>query len=225
MRFSRISSLKYLLTNFSLIADIFIKDHQHHKSFFRKVKGKTKTLPWYTYPAIEYLNKLDFSQATLFEYGMGYSTIYWLARRVRKIVGVENDKKWFGFIRDKKLKKAKIKYKENKDKYVTEINNYKNKFDVIVIDGIARDKCANNAVNRLVNGGIIILDNSDWYPRSAKILRKSGFNQVDFSGFGPGVNFCWTTSIFFKDNIKFKYTNNRKKQIPIGGREITVKPE
>lgn len=26
-------------------------------------------LPWYTYPAIEYLKQLDFSQKTVFEYG------------------------------------------------------------------------------------------------------------------------------------------------------------
>jgi hypothetical protein len=200
-------------------------DYQHHKSFFRNVKGKSKTLPWYTYPTIEYLDRLDFSNATLFEYGVGHSTIYWLSRGVGKVVGVENDKKWFNFIKNKILNKAKIVYRRNLEKYANEINNHKHKFDIIVIDGKKRDSCAKKAVNKLVKGGIIILDNSDWFPVSANILRKSGFTQIDFSGFGPGVNFCWTTSVFFKENIKFKYTNDRKKQIPVGGREITVEPE
>jgi hypothetical protein len=29
-------------------------------------------IPWFTYPAIEYLNCLDLSECLVFEYGMGY---------------------------------------------------------------------------------------------------------------------------------------------------------
>jgi hypothetical protein len=33
-------------------------------------------VPWFTYPTIEYLNHLDLSECSVFEYGMGYSTLY-----------------------------------------------------------------------------------------------------------------------------------------------------
>lgn len=34
-------------------------------------------IPWYTYPAIEFLNSLDFSSKNVFEYGTGNSTLWW----------------------------------------------------------------------------------------------------------------------------------------------------
>lgn len=34
-------------------------------------------IPWYTYPAIEYLKTIDFSRKLVFEYGGGSSTLWW----------------------------------------------------------------------------------------------------------------------------------------------------
>lgn len=44
---------------------------------------------------------------------------------------------------------------------------------------------------------MLILDNSDWYPKSVAFLReKLRWMQTDFHGFGPINNYTWTTSIF-----------------------------
>ena len=40
-------------------------------------------IPWYTYPAIEFLNQIDFSVKSVFEFGSGNSTRYW-AKRAEK---------------------------------------------------------------------------------------------------------------------------------------------
>lgn len=38
------------------------------------------SIPWFTYPAIEYLSHLDLSGCSVFEYGSGFSTLFWLQR-------------------------------------------------------------------------------------------------------------------------------------------------
>ena len=46
-------------------------------------------------------------------------------------------------------------------------------------------------------GVMVILDNSDWYPKTVQFLQeKLDWFQVDFHGFGPINNYTWTTSIF-----------------------------
>ena len=57
--------------------------------------------------------------------------------------------------------------------------------------------CARRAVGRLAPGGIIILDNSNWLPKTAAFLRDQGYLQVDFTGFGPAGVWTWTTSVYF----------------------------
>jgi hypothetical protein len=78
-------------------------------------------------------------------------------------------------------------------------------FDVIVIDnnGAFRRRCAELASPRLAPGGMIILDNSDQCPRSAATLREAGLTEIDFAGIGPSNAYGWTTSIFFRERLKF----------------------
>lgn len=53
-------------------------------------------IPWYTYPAIEYLSHLDLSGLRVFEYGSGNSTIWW-GRRSNFVQAVEDNSLWFNF--------------------------------------------------------------------------------------------------------------------------------
>src|SRR4051812_47679468 len=63
----------------------------------QSVDGAGIPIPWYTYPATEYLGSLDLSDATVFEYGSGNSSLWW-SRRVRSIIAIENDKEWFDLV-------------------------------------------------------------------------------------------------------------------------------
>src|SRR3954463_2256551 len=72
------------------------RDYGHVKSARR---GKCvdvigNPIPWYTYPAIEYLKQLDFSTKNVFEFGAGQSTLFW-AGRARRVVSVEDDAAWY----------------------------------------------------------------------------------------------------------------------------------
>ena len=60
----------------------------------RPVERNGDPLPWYTYPAIEYLQQLDFSDADVFEYGSGNSTLFW-NRAAQTVTAVEDDEAWY----------------------------------------------------------------------------------------------------------------------------------
>src|SRR5690554_2742040 len=59
----------------------------------RPVDAAGLPIPWYTYPAIEYLSALDFRNCAVLEWGCGNSTLFWAAR-AKTVLSIENDPKW-----------------------------------------------------------------------------------------------------------------------------------
>lgn len=173
-------------------------------------------IPWYTYPAIEYLRRFNFSDKTIFEWGSGYSSLFW-AKRAKEIVSIDDSQKWADIVFKNKLVNQKIILLEEKKDYVESILDQNKKFDVIVIDGKYRYECAKLAINCLSKGGIIILDNSDWFPKTVSMLRDHDLFQVDFSGFGPGNGYTWTTSLFFSLDINLNDLCSNHPLQPVGG--------
>jgi len=169
-------------------------------------------LPWYTYPAIEYLQQYDFSRCDVFEFGSGNSSKFWSAH-AHTVTSVESDPRWYERGIQELSSNQTLLLRTEKEEYVNAIHHDNKTYDVIVIDGRYRYNCAVEALKRIKNGGIIILDNSDWFPNTAKLLKNSGFIQVDFIGAGPINSYAWCTTIFFKGqlNIPRKLTNNAVK--------------
>lgn len=56
-------------------------------------------LPWFTYPAIIFLENVIQKHWKVFEYGSGYSTVFW-NRKCEKTVSVEHDEYWFNQLRN-----------------------------------------------------------------------------------------------------------------------------
>ena len=168
-------------------------------------------LPWYTYPAIEYLAQVDLAGLRIFEYGSGHSTLYFKARGAR-VTSVESDPAW-----QAKLAALhpdlRILLRERRDDYVRAIDAEEGRFDLIAIDGRWRHACALAAPARLAPGGLIVLDNSDLHPRSARALREAGFFQVSFNGFGPVNPYTWTTSFFLRSDCRLDVRDPK----PLGG--------
>lgn len=164
-------------------------------------------VPWYTYPAIEYLGQFDYSEKSVFEYGCGNSSLWW-ANRARFVASVENDCPWYESRKAYANQNFVISLCERQQEYCSRIENY-DPFDVIVIDGHSRDVCAEYAVKRIRPDGMIILDNSDRvnsdpeYQKAMTILESMGFFQVDFFGFGPLNTYTWNTTVFFSRTFSF----------------------
>jgi hypothetical protein len=177
-------------------------DYAHVRSaaIHQAVDADGRAVPWYTYPAIEYLRQLDFSDKTVFEYGSGNSTLFWGAS-AKRVVSAEEDERWFAALRPKLPANCELVLETDLARYVDVIRRYPEGFDVIIVDGASRGrtrlKCSRMAMECLRPGGLIILDNSDWLPESSRVLRESGLIQVDMTGFVPINGNTQTTSLFF----------------------------
>jgi hypothetical protein len=152
-------------------------------------------IPWFTYPALEYLDGLDLSALSVFEYGSGNSTAYW-SRRARTVTAVEHDPEWAHRVQPLLSDNACIKLVTSDADYPSTIVDCCAKFDVIVIDGSSRLECANAALPQLRPGGVIILDDADDHRDAAAALRRGGLIEVDFAGFSPINTYTKTTSFF-----------------------------
>ena len=172
------------------------------------VNDKNEIMPMYTYPCYEWLNSIDWTDNKVFEYGTGYSTIWWQNKNVN-YHAVEDNKQWYDMIKDK----TNIKHEPEYNKYSQSIYNYDFKFDVIVIDGIVRFDCVKPALERIKDDGIIIFDNSDWHRNSKEELDKSDLISTHFHGFKPLHVDSETTSCY----INRKFNKKAKSIIPMAG--------
>ncbi|MHB8464490.1 MAG: O-methyltransferase [Acidimicrobiales bacterium] len=176
-------------------------------------------VPWYTFPAVEFLSGLDFSGRRVFEYGSGGSTLWWAAR-AGEVVAVENDPGWYERVRPQ-LDSQRVTYvlATERDPYVNAIAA-QGEFDVVVVDGFWRGRCAEVAHHCLREGGMFILDNSEWFPEVTAMLRSADLIEIDFSGFGPLADHSSTTSIFLHRASKFAPLGGSQPKIPRGGMAI-----
>ncbi len=171
-------------------------------SIYQPINSELKPLPWYTYPCIEFIeNKLN-ENFRVFEFGSGNSTL-WFSERVLEVVTIENSADWFSYLQEKISTNVELQLIEDENKYASKILDYPEEyFDVIVIDGINRNKCAEYSTKRLKANGLIIFDNTDnrSYDEGINLLISHGFKRIDFYGLVPSYTYKNCTSIFFKDD-------------------------
>ena len=161
------------------------------------VDGQGQPVPWITFPTLDYLSQLDFSQANILEYGGGQSSLRWAAR-AKKITTVEDRADWAEVIRSKAPENLRLIGPVEGPCYVETPPQEGRMFEVIVIDGFLRPEYARAALPFLVEHGLLILDNSDWHASLCTRLRSQGTMQIDFHGFGPVKQYTWYTSIFIR---------------------------
>ncbi len=216
--------VKSLSSQEKFILSTIEKGYGHKLSYITKSSfdNNENPIPWYTYPFIDFLNGIDLKKKTIFEYGSGNSSLYF-ARRSKSVTTIDDNEAWYEQVRRNNFKNLKCYYINPKEKYVNSVRNENKKYDLIIIDGVYRLACAEASIKYLKKGGFIILDNSDWYRKTAKYIRSKGFNQIDFSGFGPINYYSWTTSIFLNKDSNIEYLNERKHHKVKGGREVNLK--
>lgn len=201
------------------IFDILVERQGYGKTRQSKtpVSADGAPIPWYTYPAIEYFDQLDARGLRIFEYGSGNSSLFW-ARKGANVWSVEHDSAWFEKMVLKSACLRQIVLRGSPEDYANAIAAVGGEFDLIIIDGVWRNECAAAALPYLRKGGCIILDNSDWYSDVAAYLRGRGLFQVDFNGFGPINEYCWTTSLFLPAETTL--TSRLNDARPIGGIDV-----
>lgn len=184
---------------------ILTEEHGQRRSIeeMMSIDAQGQPLPWYTYPMIEQLQQFDLAGCEVFEYGCGNSSLWWAARAAR-VCSMEHSPEWAGRMLERAPANLRITCTEDKEAYVGAIRAAGGPFDVIIIDGRWRLACSQEAPAHLKPGGLIVFDNSDWYVEAPQALLRQGFCRFDYSGFGPINNYCWTTSLFCRADLRLK---------------------
>jgi hypothetical protein len=140
-------------------------------------------VPWWSYASIDAVQAWLDSRAApvrVYEYGSGAST-FWLARRAAEVHSVEHHRE-FGELMARELAgldnvtlrlveptpsdhpeigSAKEGYGgRDFSAYVRSIDRVSGDFDLVVVDGRAREACLDAALGRLAPGGLVVFDNS-----------------------------------------------------------------
>lgn len=180
----------------------------------RSIGPGGRPVPWYSYAAIEYLDRFDWQQARVFEYGCGNSSRFWAAR-AREVHAAENDADWAVQVQAYGLSNLTVYHAADKQAYVQTPSRVGGLFDLVIIDGRFRHACVDAALAAIAPGGIVVLDNADWYPDACTNLRAQGWFQIDFSGLGPINAYCTTTSVFVRADAR--QSRRATPPRPIGG--------
>jgi hypothetical protein len=166
-------------------------------------KSDCTPVPWMNYNVISFLEGRLTKDMRLFEYGSGYSTLFY-SNLVKEVVSIESDIDWYN--RMKKLISDNVQLYHVDFKKISEycgyINKTDKKYDVVVIDGRNRNLCVKNAIDSLSEKGVIIFDDTSHaeYSEGVKDLLNHNFRKLDFEGLkacGFGLD---RTSIFYKAN-------------------------
>lgn len=186
----------------ALKKDGYLVDVGWFRSFEEKksVDKDGNPIPWIAYPAIDFIKSRIKDNMSVFEFGSGASTAWW-AKLVKEVDAVEHDEEWFKIVQENKAANTNI-FLETGEEYFIKASSTGKKYDIVFIDGIDRNECAESALTGLKEHGVIIWDDSqrEEYNPTYDVLYKNGFKRIFFTGMSPVYNERVETSIFYRTN-------------------------
>jgi len=183
----------------------YLRDTGWYKSFYKgeSVDRHNSPIPWLTYPFISFIEPRLNNTLKVFEFGSGNST-YWFSERVKDIISLEHDYKWYSRLKTRMPGNAELVYKELKEngEYANYINETGKKFDLVIIDGRDRVNCVKKSMTALSERAVVIFDNSnvECYQEAMQVLKNNNFKRIDFFGMSPIVTITSCTSVFYREN-------------------------
>ena len=128
-----------------------------------KLASRRPELPWLGFRAIKYLDQIIDTNWKVLEFGSGMSTI-WFAHRCGFLVSIETDKAWYNtvisILNERALQNVDYRLCDESEAGVLE--DYEDSyFDLVLVDGLRRDRAMMTAILKVKRGGYIYLDNSD----------------------------------------------------------------
>lgn len=177
-------------------------------------------VPWWTYKSIDVVEAWLVARPRpirVFEWGSGASTM-WLAKRTDEIITVEHHPEFAAMIGPRLEALPGVAFREvsapasatpaigsqkpgseglDFTNYVHAIDETEGDFDLIVIDGRAREACLAVAAPRLAADGLIVFDNSH-RKRYVEAIRGSGLKENALGGLTPTLPYPDKTSLLTK---------------------------
>jgi len=147
-------------------------------------------MPWYTLPCLQWLKSQDVSQWKVFEFGAGYSTI-WFRLNCEEVISIDSNAAW--------AKAMDATFMPVKAKYVIYPLD-SGVFDCIVVDGAWREDCVRECLDALKPGGYLIIDNwkQEDYPEDAAERTLELLHDWGFAEFKQPNHSQWSTVVFVK---------------------------
>ncbi len=160
-------------------------------------------LPWMNYAVIAFLQKRLHKGLELFEYGSGYSTMFY-AGLVKSVTSVEGNAAWYETVKNKVPANAQVMFREQdkNGEYCRAITAADRKFDVVVVDGRDRVNCIKQSLLSLSPQGVLILDDShrERYQEIIAEVAAQGFRVLDFEGLKPAGWWNYRTTVFYRSD-------------------------
>ncbi|MDP3148677.1 MAG: FkbM family methyltransferase [Ignavibacteria bacterium] len=167
----------------------------------KSVNKELKPVPWVTYPFIDFIEGRLNKTMKVFEYGSGFSTLFYTERTLN-VTSVEHNAAWFEKIKSIVPKNSDIIFCEDDidGLYSKAVKNKGEQYDLIIIDANDRVNCAKQALSALTDRGVVILDDSDReeYKEAFDLMKQSGFREITFSGISPGYFNRKATTVFYR---------------------------
>ena len=181
--------------------------------------GDGEPIPLMSYGFIEYVSGLSLADLDCLELGGGGSTQFW-SRRMRRVLTLETNAELAQRLRADKPANLEVVHVE--EGRIAHVAGQHGLFDAVIIDAAAnRVACARTALAILKPGGFVVLDNSDWHPNAARVLREGDLIQVDFHDFRPAHHYRCTTSLFLHPKFRARPKGERLPLPPLGGKTPT----
>lgn len=132
--------------------------------------------PWLTSQAVAIIESWLKPTDSVWEWGSGRSTA-WFAERTGHLVSVEHSADWYANVSARLQARSlmsKVTYyllpdgitEDRNAEYVRVIDGFPDEsLDVVLVDGVARAFCAKAAISKLKTGGLLIIDNANWFLR------------------------------------------------------------
>ena len=161
-------------------------------------------IPWMNYPIVNLLKERLKKDLLLFEFGSGFSTLFY-AGLVRRVVCVEHDEKWYELQKESLPENAEIVFR-NMDvdgEYCRTILNTGNEWDVVVVDGRDRVNCVKQSIDTLSERGVVVLDDSsrERYQEGISFAKSRGFRALSIESFkATGIEIDRTTILYRDGN-------------------------
>lgn len=158
-------------------------------------------LPWMNYTVIEQFEKRLTKDLIVFEYGSGFSTLFFAAR-VKSVDSIEYDPEWFEILKKKIPSNVDVIFipKDVNGNYCRAIQQSGKLYDVVIVDGRDRVNCVYKSIERLTGHGVIVLDDSDRerYKPAFEFIKSKGFKSLELTGLKPTGFEAYQTTIFYR---------------------------
>ncbi len=123
--------------------------------------------PWLTADAVRFLDDNLRPSMSGVECGSGRSTL-WIAQRIGTLISLEHDPDWHSSISAKlrtlALENVTYHFAAEPTEYVDKLKQLPDaSTEFMLVDGLERDRCFREGMRIVKPGGLLVLDNANWY--------------------------------------------------------------